>query len=169
MVSAEFLRFHGLVQSQVLLAFWVCRFHTVHSSSSSSRSVTLRCLRLKKLTSPPICLQSPPNHVIPRPEEIYVYSPLGMAFKVKGSDDTSKNPSIVTMCVLTASLLHLRPPLHLCVITVFTVSTQICHMEHDDGHVNPQHTLGDKAGDCCLPPCSLHLVGTQTHFYVLCL
>uniref|UniRef100_A0A3P8WVA6 Neutral amino acid transporter 9 n=1 Tax=Cynoglossus semilaevis TaxID=244447 RepID=A0A3P8WVA6_CYNSE len=67
-----------------------------------------------RLTGSSDRLLSPPNHVIPRPEEIYVYSPLGMAFKVKGSDDTSKNPSIVTMC--------------------------ICHMEHDDGHAG--FTLG---------------------------
>lgn len=46
----------------------------------------------------PCCsLQSPPNHVVPTPEEIYVYSPLGTAFKVAGSDHTSKNPSIITM------------------------------------------------------------------------
>lgn len=42
-------------------------------------------------------LQSPPNHVIPPPEEIYVYSPLGTAFKVTGGDHSSKNPSIITM------------------------------------------------------------------------
>ncbi|KAF7650833.1 hypothetical protein LDENG_00119860, partial [Lucifuga dentata] len=40
---------------------------------------------------------SPPNHVIPPPEEIYVYSPLGTAFKVTGSDHSSKNPSIITI------------------------------------------------------------------------
>lgn len=42
-------------------------------------------------------LQSPPNHVIPQPEEIYIYCPLGSAFKVKSSEASSKNPSIVTM------------------------------------------------------------------------
>lgn len=41
--------------------------------------------------------QSPPNHVIPGPEELYIYSPLGTAFKVTGSDPSSKNPSIITM------------------------------------------------------------------------
>lgn len=41
--------------------------------------------------------QSPPNHVIPHPEEIYIYSPLGTAFKVCGSDGAAKNPSIITM------------------------------------------------------------------------
>ncbi|CAI5667680.1 sodium-coupled neutral amino acid transporter 9 isoform X2 [Oreochromis aureus] len=40
---------------------------------------------------------SPPDHVIPQPDEIYIYSPLGTAFKVPGSDHTSKNPSIITI------------------------------------------------------------------------
>lgn len=44
-----------------------------------------------------VLLQSPPNHVIPQPEEIYIYSPLGTAFKVGSSEASSKNPSIVTM------------------------------------------------------------------------
>lgn len=44
-----------------------------------------------------LSLQSPPNHVIPCPEEIYIYSPLGTAFKVTGSEHGSKNPSIITM------------------------------------------------------------------------
>lgn len=41
-------------------------------------------------------LLAPPDHVIPSPEEMYVYSPLGTAFKVKGEGAT-KNPSIVTI------------------------------------------------------------------------
>ncbi|XP_058472708.1 neutral amino acid transporter 9 [Solea solea] len=50
-----------------------------------------------RLTASSDRLLSPPNHVIPHPEEIYVYSPLGTAFKVTGSDHSSKNPSIVTI------------------------------------------------------------------------
>ncbi|CAK6975721.1 sodium-coupled neutral amino acid transporter 9 [Scomber scombrus] len=50
-----------------------------------------------KLTGSSDRLLSPPNHVIPTPEEIYVYSPLGTAFKVTGSDPSSKNPSIITI------------------------------------------------------------------------
>lgn len=50
-----------------------------------------------RLTGSSDRLLSPPNHVIPTPEEIYVYSPLGTAFKVTGSDHTSKNPSIITI------------------------------------------------------------------------
>ncbi|XP_029908406.1 neutral amino acid transporter 9 [Myripristis murdjan] len=50
-----------------------------------------------KLTGSSDRLLSPPDHVIPRQEEIYIYSPLGTAFKVTGSDHSSKNPSIVTI------------------------------------------------------------------------
>lgn len=45
-------------------------------------------------------LKAPPDHVIPPTEDLYVYSPLGTAFKVKGGEGTTKNPSIVTMYVL---------------------------------------------------------------------
>ncbi|XP_029301150.1 neutral amino acid transporter 9 [Cottoperca gobio] len=50
-----------------------------------------------RLTASSDRLLSPPNHVIPRTEEIYIYSPLGTAFKVTGSDHSSKNPSIITI------------------------------------------------------------------------
>ncbi|XP_030291702.1 neutral amino acid transporter 9 isoform X2 [Sparus aurata] len=50
-----------------------------------------------RLTGSSDRLLSPPNHVIPGPEEIYVYSPLGTAFKVSGTDHTSRNPSIITI------------------------------------------------------------------------
>uniref|UniRef100_A0A8C6S9T8 Neutral amino acid transporter 9 n=1 Tax=Neogobius melanostomus TaxID=47308 RepID=A0A8C6S9T8_9GOBI len=51
-----------------------------------------------KLTGSSDRLLSPPNHVIPRPEELYIYSPLGTAFKVTSSSDQSpKNPSIITI------------------------------------------------------------------------
>ncbi|KAI5614234.1 sodium-coupled neutral amino acid transporter 9 [Silurus asotus] len=42
-------------------------------------------------------LKAPPDHVIPSPEELYVYSPLGTAFKVQAGDGSVKNPSIVTI------------------------------------------------------------------------
>ncbi|KAM7369450.1 hypothetical protein PAMP_013717 [Pampus punctatissimus] len=58
-----------------------------------------------KLTGSSDRLLSPPNHVIPRPEEIYVYSPLGTAFKVTGSDHSSKNPSIVTIFAIWNTML----------------------------------------------------------------
>uniref|UniRef100_A0A8C3AYP6 Neutral amino acid transporter 9 n=1 Tax=Cyclopterus lumpus TaxID=8103 RepID=A0A8C3AYP6_CYCLU len=50
-----------------------------------------------RLTASSDRLLSPPNHVIPGPEELYIYSPLGTAFKVTGSDHSSKNPSIITI------------------------------------------------------------------------
>ncbi|KAL7376937.1 hypothetical protein ABVT39_018567 [Epinephelus coioides] len=50
-----------------------------------------------RLTGSSDRLLSPPDHVIPRPEEIYIYSPLGTAFKVTSSDHSSNNPSIITI------------------------------------------------------------------------
>uniref|UniRef100_A0A3Q1HY06 Neutral amino acid transporter 9 n=1 Tax=Anabas testudineus TaxID=64144 RepID=A0A3Q1HY06_ANATE len=50
-----------------------------------------------RLTGSSDRLLSPPDHVIPRPEEIYIYSPLGTAFKVGGGEHASKNPSIITI------------------------------------------------------------------------
>ncbi|XP_052464798.1 sodium-coupled neutral amino acid transporter 9 isoform X1 [Carassius gibelio] len=39
----------------------------------------------------------PPDHVIPSLDDLYIYSPLGTAFKVQGGDTPAKNPSIVTI------------------------------------------------------------------------
>ncbi|KAM9455903.1 neutral amino acid transporter 9 isoform 1-T4 [Clarias gariepinus] len=50
-----------------------------------------------RLTASSDRLLAPPDHVIPEPEEIFVYSPLGTAFKVQGGEGTVKNPSIVTI------------------------------------------------------------------------
>ncbi|XP_059394858.1 neutral amino acid transporter 9-like [Carassius carassius] len=50
-----------------------------------------------RLTASSDPLLVPPDHVIPCPEDIYVYSPLGTAFKVQGGDSTAKNPSIITI------------------------------------------------------------------------
>ncbi|KAG8545559.1 hypothetical protein GDO81_020664, partial [Engystomops pustulosus] len=41
-----------------------------------------------------------PDHVIPAPEEIYVYSPLGTALKIGGGDGSEKNSSIVTIFMI---------------------------------------------------------------------
>lgn len=40
-----------------------------------------------------------PDHVIPAPEEIYVYSPFGSALKI-GGDDSEKNSSIITIFMI---------------------------------------------------------------------
>uniref|UniRef100_A0A4W4H2Y0 Neutral amino acid transporter 9 n=1 Tax=Electrophorus electricus TaxID=8005 RepID=A0A4W4H2Y0_ELEEL len=50
-----------------------------------------------RLTGSSDRLLAPPDHVIPPPEEIYIYSPLGTAFKVDGGEATTKNPSVVTI------------------------------------------------------------------------
>uniref|UniRef100_A0A3B3UZJ0 Neutral amino acid transporter 9 n=1 Tax=Poecilia latipinna TaxID=48699 RepID=A0A3B3UZJ0_9TELE len=50
-----------------------------------------------RLTGSSDTMLSPPNHVIPTAEEMYVYSPLGTAFKVPDSEQAAKNPSIVTI------------------------------------------------------------------------
>ncbi|XP_024864143.1 sodium-coupled neutral amino acid transporter 9 [Kryptolebias marmoratus] len=50
-----------------------------------------------KLTGSSDALLRPPNHVILPPEEIYIYSPLGTAFKVSDGSQGSENPSIITI------------------------------------------------------------------------
>lgn len=59
--------------------------------------ITWKALWCNAFVYVPYLHQVPPDHVIPSPEEIYIYSPLGTAFKVQGGDSTAKNPSIVTM------------------------------------------------------------------------
>ncbi|KAM6985158.1 neutral amino acid transporter 9 [Aplochiton taeniatus] len=66
--------------------------------SAQAAALSSRVQYYSKLTASSDRLLSPPDHVIPAPEEIYVYSPLGTAFKVKtGGDESSKNPSIITI------------------------------------------------------------------------
>ncbi|XP_029025631.1 neutral amino acid transporter 9 [Betta splendens] len=50
-----------------------------------------------RLTGSTDRLLSPPNHVIPPPQDIYIYSPLGTAFKVGSKEHCAKNPSIITI------------------------------------------------------------------------
>ncbi|CAB1319025.1 unnamed protein product [Coregonus sp. 'balchen'] len=65
--------------------------------SAKASVLSSRVHYYSRLTASSDRLLSPPDHVIPCPEEIYVYSPLGMAFKVTGGDGGSKNPSIITI------------------------------------------------------------------------
>lgn len=45
-----------------------------------------------------LCLQIAPDHVVPAPEECYIYSPLGSAYKLQGyTEGYGKNTSLVTM------------------------------------------------------------------------
>lgn len=65
--------------------------------SAEASVMSSRVHYYSRLTGSSDRLLVPPDHVIPAPEEIYVYSPLGTAFKVQGGEKTSKNPSIVTI------------------------------------------------------------------------
>ncbi|XP_030625599.1 neutral amino acid transporter 9 [Chanos chanos] len=63
--------------------------------SAEASVLSSRVHYYSRLTGSSDRLLAPPDHVIPPPEEIYVYSPLGTAFKVQKGD--GKNPSIVTI------------------------------------------------------------------------
>uniref|UniRef100_A0A4W5QG29 Neutral amino acid transporter 9 n=1 Tax=Hucho hucho TaxID=62062 RepID=A0A4W5QG29_9TELE len=65
--------------------------------SAEASVLSSRVHYYSRLTASSDRLLSPPDHVIPCPEELYVYSPLGMAFKVIGGDGGAKNPSIITI------------------------------------------------------------------------
>ncbi|KAG2466766.1 S38A9 protein, partial [Polypterus senegalus] len=66
--------------------------------SAAAAVMNSRMQYYSRLTGSSDRLLIPPDHVLPAPEEIYVYSPLGTAFKVEGNTDGSgKNPSIVTI------------------------------------------------------------------------
>ncbi|KAI1905344.1 hypothetical protein AGOR_G00015140 [Albula goreensis] len=65
--------------------------------SAEASVMSSRVQYYSRLTGSSDRLLVPPDHVIPAPEEIYIYSPLGTAFKVQGGDGTAKNPSIVTI------------------------------------------------------------------------
>ncbi|XP_054253663.1 neutral amino acid transporter 9 isoform X2 [Indicator indicator] len=54
-----------------------------------------------RLTSPADKALVAPDHVLPAPDEIYVYSPLGTAFKVDScTDGYGKNSSVVTIFII---------------------------------------------------------------------
>lgn len=73
-------------------------FSTVHQLCGDSWSLwSSPVLWCNAFVYAPYLPQAPPDHVIPSLEDIYIYSPLGTAFKVQGGDSTAKNPSIVTM------------------------------------------------------------------------
>ncbi|XP_061119689.1 neutral amino acid transporter 9 [Conger conger] len=65
--------------------------------SAEASVMSSRVHYYSRLTGSTDRLLVPPDHVIPAPEEIYVYSPLGTAFKVQGGERPTKNPSIVTI------------------------------------------------------------------------
>lgn len=65
--------------------------------SSEASIMSSRIQYYSRLTGSSDRTLAPPDHVIPPAEELYIYSPLGTAFKVQGKDGASKNPSIVTI------------------------------------------------------------------------
>lgn len=66
--------------------------------SAEASVMNSRMQYYSRLTGSSDRLLIPPDHVIPAPDEIYVYSPLGTAFKIQGNADGSgKNPSIITI------------------------------------------------------------------------
>ncbi|XP_031434024.1 sodium-coupled neutral amino acid transporter 9 [Clupea harengus] len=65
--------------------------------SSEASIMSSRIHYYSRLTGSSDRALAPPDHVIPPAEDIYVYSPLGTAFKVQGKDGASKNPSIITI------------------------------------------------------------------------
>ncbi|XP_038148763.1 sodium-coupled neutral amino acid transporter 9 [Cyprinodon tularosa] len=65
--------------------------------SAEAAVLNSRVQYYSRLTGSSDAVLSPPNHVIPTAEEMYIYSPLGTAFKVSDSDPASSNPSIVTI------------------------------------------------------------------------
>ncbi|XP_068609032.1 neutral amino acid transporter 9 [Brachionichthys hirsutus] len=65
--------------------------------SAEAAVLNSRVQYYSRLTGSSDQLLTPPNHVVPPPEEIYAYSPLGTAFKVMGSEHAPKNPSIITI------------------------------------------------------------------------
>ncbi|XP_062870210.1 neutral amino acid transporter 9 [Trichomycterus rosablanca] len=64
--------------------------------SAEASALNSRVHYYGRLTASSDRLLAPPDHVIPSPEEMYVYSPLGTAFKVRG-EGAAKNPSIITI------------------------------------------------------------------------
>ncbi|XP_060765711.1 neutral amino acid transporter 9 isoform X2 [Neoarius graeffei] len=72
--------------------------HSTHEQVSAEASaLNSRVHYYSRLSASSDRLLAPPDHVIPPREEIYVYSPLGTAFKVPGGEGSAKNPSIVTI------------------------------------------------------------------------
>ncbi|XP_077099496.1 neutral amino acid transporter 9 [Siphateles boraxobius] len=65
--------------------------------SAEAAVLSSRVHYYSRLTGSSDRLLAPPDHVIPSLEDLYIYSPLGTAFKVQGGDSTAKNTSIVTI------------------------------------------------------------------------
>ncbi|XP_030422327.1 sodium-coupled neutral amino acid transporter 9 isoform X2 [Gopherus evgoodei] len=72
-----------------------------HRVTDEASAMNKRIHYYSKLTSPSDRALIAPDHVLPAPEEIYVYSPLGTAFKIDGcTDGYGKNSSVVTIFMI---------------------------------------------------------------------
>ncbi|XP_032822061.2 neutral amino acid transporter 9-like isoform X1 [Petromyzon marinus] len=65
--------------------------------SPAASLLSSRLRYYSRLSSSNLTTLQAPHHVIPAPDEIYVYSPLGTAFRVKDTPDGAKQPSLVTI------------------------------------------------------------------------
>lgn len=103
-----------------------------------------------------------PDHVVPAPEECYVYSPLGSAYKLQSyTEGYGKNTSLVTMWVklllgvwiklymsennwLFSSVLKcLRSPTS---YFHWYLLFQFYDLEYHDGNIYTKYSLGHKTG-----------------------
>ncbi|KAM8961008.1 neutral amino acid transporter 9 [Pelodytes ibericus] len=71
-----------------------------HRVTSEASAMNKRIHYYSKLSNPSLQSLVAPDHVLPPPEEIYVYSPLGTALKINSSEGSEKNSSIVTIFMI---------------------------------------------------------------------
>lgn len=70
----------------------------VQQVTAQASAMNKRIHYYSKLSSRSTASLIAPDHVLPAPEEIYIYSPLGTAYKIVDcGDGAGKNSSIVTM------------------------------------------------------------------------
>ncbi|XP_062984129.1 neutral amino acid transporter 9 [Elgaria multicarinata webbii] len=78
----------------------------VQRVSDEASAMNKRIHYYRRLTSPSDRTLAAPDHVLPAPEEIYVYSPLGTAFKIDDcTEGHGKNSSIVTIFMIWNTML----------------------------------------------------------------
>lgn len=105
-----------------------------------------------------------PDHVVPAPEECYVYSPLGSAYKLQSyTEGYGKNTSLVTMwvelllevwtklcmnennCLFSSVLIKMfeEPNFIFLLLLLF----QLYDLEYHDGNIYTKYSLGHKTGN----------------------
>lgn len=109
--------------------------------------------------------QIAPDHVVPGPEECYVYSPLGSAYKLQSyTEGYGKNTSLVTMWVkwlfgawlklyvnenywLFFVSIQMFEEANSIFFTAITLCFQFYDLEYHDGNIYTKHSLGHKTGN----------------------